>query len=289
MRLPVPRDAIMLAASQAARVLGPGVAMLILAARWEPETFGAFASHFALAGLIAFLPAAGLSAFLLDQGGRAPGRLRPALRLCDRFLLLVLALPLAAGLIAFGLEDQREAIPVTLYLAMTLAAFVELRIAAFRGMRREREAFPPIILANGVIALSALLPGIDAWQAGLIWSMARGFQLIVLTIRARKVLPKAAGIMPYRGQFLPFIASQSAGVLYAHADTLLVRALLGEAAAGLYNAALRLLQLAGMAAQTLSQWFQPRLASQAPMSLEWRRQRLLMRLCLAAVAAGGKA
>ena len=76
-------------------------------------------------------------------------------------------------------------------------------------------------------------------------------------------------------------------MFYTHLDTLLVRAFLGEAAAGLYNAALRLLQLASMGAQTLSQWFQPRLAAHEPDSPEWRRQRKLLRLCLAAIAAGG--
>ncbi len=284
---PVPRDAVLLVASQAARVLGPGLAMLILAARWEPDAFGEFASHFALASLIAFLPAAGLSAFILDQGGRAPQTLRAAMRTCDRVLLAALVLPLAAGLATYAFDPARQSIPVTLYIALVLAAFVELRISAFRAVRQEKNAFPPILIANGVIALAATIPGLGPWQVGLLWAMARGFQLAVLFIRAHKTLPQAGAADPHCQNILPFIASQSAGVFYAHLDTLLVRALLGEAAAGLYNAALRLLQLASMAAQTLSQWFQPRLAALPADSPEWRRQRTHLRLCLAAIAASG--
>lgn len=284
---PIPHDAFLLALAQAARVLGPGLAMIILAARWQPDAFGTFASHFALAGLIAFLPAAGLSAFILDQGGRASENLRAALRTCDRVLAASLALPLIAGLIVFAMDPARDTIPVTLYVAMTLAAFVELRIAAFRAIRQEKQVFPFIIIVNGIIALSALIPDFDAWQIGVVWSMARGFQLIVLFSRAYKHLPAGPASVSFSGQLLPFIASQSAGVVYTHLDTLLVRAFLGEAAAGVYNAALRLLQLASMAAQTLSQWFQPRLAAHPPDSAGWLHQRRLLRLFLAVTAVGG--
>ncbi len=289
MKLPIPRDAYLLAASQAARVLGPGLAMIILAARWEPVTFGAFACHFALASLIAFLPATGLSAFILDRGGRAPDSLRNALRTCDRLLAFTLAVPLIAGLVAFGLDDDRTSIPVTLYIAMTIAAFVELRISAFRATRQENQVFPFILIANGVFILAALIPGLGAWAIGLTWAMARGFQLLVLQTKAARAFPAGDRAKPATPEIMPFIASQSAGVFYAHLDTLLIRAFLGEAGAGLYNAALRLLQLASMGAQTLSQWFQPRLAAHAPDSPDWLVQRKLLRLCLAAMAAGGLA
>lgn len=287
MKLPIPRDAILLALSQAARVLGPGLAMVVLAAKWEPETFGEFASHFALASLVAFLPAAGLSAFILDRGGREPASLRATLRSCDRLLAATLALPLLAGLIAFAFDSDRTTIPVTLYIAMTLAAFVELRVSAFRATKQEKQVFPFILIANGIIILAALLPGLDSWAVGLFWAMARGFQLVVLTIRAGKAFPQTEARLAQTAAILPFIASQSAGVFYTHLDTLLVRAFLGEAAAGLYNAALRLLQLASMAAQTLSQWFQPRLAAQEPDSAGWLRQRRILRLLLAVSAVGG--
>lgn len=289
MKLPIPRDAYLLALSQAARVLGPGLAMIVLAAKWEPDQFGAFASHFALASLIAFLPATGLSAFILDRGGRAPDTLRATLRAADRLLAFTLAAPLIAGLIAFVLDGNRTAIPVTLYVAMTVAAFVELRISAFRAIRQETQVFPFILIANGVFILAALIPGLGPWAIGLIWAMARGFQLLALQARARRALPATAATPPPFAEITPFIASQSAGVFYTHLDTLLVRAFLGEAAAGLYNAALRLLQLASMGAQTLSQWFQPRLAAHEADSPEWLRQRKLLRLCLAAIAAGGLA
>ena len=86
---------------------------------------------------------------------------------------------------------------------------------------------------------------------------------------------------------LPFFASQSAGIAYGQIDTLLVFALLGDVAAGLYNAALRLLQLGSQAAQTLAQWFQPRLAVLTLESEAWQWERLRLRVCLGVIAAGG--
>ena len=197
MKLPIPRDAFLLALSQAARVLGPGLAMIIL------------------------------------------------------------------------------------------AAFVELRVSAFRAAQQEKQVFPLILIANAAFIVAALMPGFGPWEIGLIWAMARGFQVAVLTIRARKAFPTSSATSPNTAETLPFIAPQSAGVFYAHLDTLMVRAFLGEAAAGLYNAALRLLQLANMVAQSLSQWFQPRLADVPLDSDGWLRQRLLLRVCLGVVAAGG--
>ena len=116
MKLPIPRDAFLLALSQAARVLGPGLAMIIL------------------------------------------------------------------------------------------AAFVELRVSAFRAAQQEKQVFPLILIANAAFIVAALMPGFGPWEIGLIWAMARGFQVAVLTIRARKAFPTSSATSPNTAEILPFIA-----------------------------------------------------------------------------------
>jgi O-antigen/teichoic acid export membrane protein len=284
----LPWNAVLLALCQGARIAGPGLAMVLLAAAWEPSVFGSFASHYAAASLIAFLPAAGLSAYILDQGARAPQHLRGILRFCDRLLIAVISLFLATGFLALLAIHGRAGVPFPLYGAMSLAALVEVRIAALRSCRMERAVATVAIPANlAILGAAAGLHQAGPTFVAASWLIVRVLQLASALIMADFALPardtKGARLSPV----LPFILSQSAGTVYSHADTLMVRLLLGETAAGLYNAALRLLQIASLAAQTLAQWFQPRLAGLVPDTPPWRRQRRVLQHCLLTIAVGG--
>ena len=75
------RHAFYLALSQASRVLGPGLAFIVLATAWSPDTFGRFASLYSLSYLLTFLPAAGAVAYVLDQAARHPQRFQDIRRL----------------------------------------------------------------------------------------------------------------------------------------------------------------------------------------------------------------
>lgn len=292
MGLSVPRDAILMALSQAARVLGPGLAMIILATQWEPAVFGDFVSLYALASLLILPVAAGLSAYLLDRIARSPEAAKAEFMEAAAYLLMwvaVIFVPMGL-LYAFGLFIP-SGILILIVMFVLMSALVDLFQSTLRALQNEMPV--TIITSSGNIALllaTYLLSEQSILLMLIVWFYIRFFQLIsalqIIRKRYPGTKPRPMWMMKTK-TILPFIASQSAGVLYAHLDTLLVRAFLGEAAAGLYNAALRLLQLGSMAAQSLSQWFQPRLAAVPLVSDEWLRQRMLLRLCLGVIAAGG--
>ncbi len=277
--------------TQAARIAGPGLAMVILAAGWQPALFGEFASRFALAGLLALAPAAGFSAYILDRGARQPEALRALLKQIGRAFAAfccVLMLGLAAFAWAWSVSASLEIAPYL--MMMGLAGGVDIVVAALRSRKRETTVASIVLPANAAILATALAsfatdlgPAVVAW----LWVAIRAAQLAAASVWAMQLLPGGSVPAPVLTTAGPFLASQSAGIVYSHLDTLLVRLLLGEAAAGIYNAALRLLHLAGAIGQTLAQWFQPRLAALAADSPAWLAQRQRLRLLLAAVAGGG--
>tara|TARA_R110002073_G_scaffold49250_3_gene131674 strand:- start:242 stop:1450 length:1209 start_codon:yes stop_codon:yes gene_type:complete len=282
-------DALLLAASQAARLAGPGLALIYLASAWPPAAFGRFVTIYAFASLLALLPAVGLSAYLLDRSARAPRHARAMLRQA----LLVLAgfaiIATAVAWTAIGVSADFEApLVLTLLVAMLLAGACEVTIASLRAQRQERAVALLAVPANAALLGFAFFTAASGpLTVALAWLIIRAVQATLLIVTTWRLLPEGEARPPPLRSALPFFASQSAGIAYGQADTLLVHALLGEVAAGLYNAALRLLQLASFAAQALAQWFQPRLASLAVASPEWQAQRRRLHFCLGAIAFGG--
>jgi O-antigen/teichoic acid export membrane protein len=282
-------QASLLLGSQAARLVGPGLAMLVLAGRWTPTDYGDFAAAFALASVLGLLPATGFSAWLLDRSARSPGEARRMVGWALAALLLLLGpLLVVAYAIAKGLQITAVDLALALTLTAVLTGAADVLIAALRAQQLEL----PVALA-AVPANLTLLAGVVVWHGSgalaiaILWGLVRGGQCLALGLAAWRYLPltaREAGAKPMRlRDSLPFVGSQMPGVLYGQIDTLLVRVVLGETAAGLYNAALRLLMLASFAAQSLSQWFQPRLATAAVCSPEWLALRLRLRLCLGGV------
>ncbi len=285
------RSAMLLIVSQGARLAGPSLALLLLAALWPAGTFGSFASAYALASLVGLLPATGLSAWLLDRSARQPGAARPMLR---RAWLLLAGFGIAAvglaGCVSVMLPDYSDAILPTLTLAMLLAGAADNGFAALRAQRREDMVAVIALPANAaLLASAALLHGDGAEAIACAWAGVRGVQVLALSLAAARTLPRSTSPGPPLRQVWPFFGSQSAGVVYGQADTLLVHALAGEVAAGLYNVAARLLQLASFGAQTLAQWFQPRLAAAPAGSTPWLRQRRFLRIGLGVTAIAGAA
>ncbi len=286
-------QASLLLASQSARLVGPGLAMLLLARYWAPSDYGGFAAAFALASLLGLLPAAGFSAWLLDRSARRPEAARPMLVRALAAQALLTAPMLA---VAYAAARMLNLAPVDLTLTLTLTAALtgagDIAVAALRAQKFEQ----PVALA-AIPANLTLLGGILVWHGSgalaiaMLWGLVRFGQSLALGYAAWRSLPPSTRDDPTSQvrlrEALPFIASQMPGVLYGQIDTILVRLALGEAAAGLYNAALRLLMLASFAAQSLAQWFQPRLAGIAAGSQPWLALRRHLRLCLGAVATAG--
>ena len=269
------RPALLLLFSQSARLAGPTLALLLLAAHWPAEAFGRFAAAYALASLLGLVPATGLSAWLLDRSARQPAAARAMLRRAWRMLsglaLPVLGLAAAVAALAPG-YDARTLVPLT--AAMLLAGAVDCAIAALRAQKREGSVAASALPANlALLAAVLLLEGRGTEAIALAWLAVRGVQVALLAAMTARVLPSATAAAPPVEPCWPFFASQSAGVIYGQADTLLVQSIAGDAATGVYAIAVRLLQLAGFAAQTLAQWFQPRLAATAIDGRDWQTQR----------------
>lgn len=287
--MPAVHAALLLIASQGARLAGPSLALLLLAAAWPAEAFGRFASAYALASLLGLLPATGLSAWLLDRSARQPGAARTMLRRAWGLLALC-ALPLlaiAATITTVSMSYESMTLPA-LTAAMLLAGAADNGFAALRAQQREVPVAAVAVPANlGLLTAAALFHEQGAVAIALAWLAVRVVQIAAVGLATARTLPPATAAPPPLRSAWPFFGSQSAGVVYGQADTLLVHALAGEVAAGAYAIAIRLLQLASFAAQTLAQWFQPRLAAAAAGSADWLAERRRLWLCLALVGAAG--
>ncbi|MGY9056469.1 MAG: hypothetical protein ACKVGZ_12850, partial [Alphaproteobacteria bacterium] len=138
MGLSVPRDAILMALSQAARVLGPGLAMIILATQWEPAVFGDFVSLYALASLLILPVAAGLSAYLLDRIARSPEAAKAEFMEAAAYLLMwvaVIFVPMGL-LYAFGLFIP-SGILILIVMFVLMSALVDLFQSTLRALQNE--------------------------------------------------------------------------------------------------------------------------------------------------------
>jgi|GEM_PF-4643509 len=283
------RAAILLLTSQTSRLAGPSLALLLLAALWPAEAFGRFASAYALASLLGLLPATGLSAWLLDRSARRPGAARAMLR--QAWSALALAAPLAGALalaVAAASPGFEAGLLLCLTAAMLLAGAADNGFAAFRAQRREGPVTAIALPANlALLTGAAVFASNGEIAVALGWLAIRAGQVAAIAIAAARVLPPASEPAASLRSALPFFGSQGAGVVYGQADTLLVHALVGEVAAGLYAVGVRLLQLASFAAQSLAQWFQPRLAASAVCSAEWVAEQRRLWLGLALIGGGG--
>ena len=301
------RHAFYLALSQASRVLGPGLAFIVLATAWSPDTFGRFASLYSLSYLLTFLPAAGAVAYVLDQAARHPQRFQDI----RRFGLItagsgILLLPPAALFIGVHSGTGDVLLFSGLSVFALLSALNEVEIASHRARLAETPVVLSAIAANATLLATAatvasvkpepyaaLLWLISGWMLTRFvqrWFLARCNRRHIQSHRLNHSGRKQRrGILAAGDQrlLIPYLASNAAGVVYAHGDVLLVRLVLGEAAAGLYTAVARLLQISSMACHALAQWFQPRLARLQPESRQWRHQRQNLILALTCLTVTG--
>ena len=200
-----------------------------------------------------------------------------------------LAMMVAVGLSAVMPGYGGVALPA-LTLAMLLAGVADNGFAALRGQRNEGPVAAIAVPTNlALLAAAFVLHERGAEAVAIAWVLVRSAQVVVLAWSTARFLPPSTAPAPPWRNIWPFFGSQSAGVFYGQADTLLVHALAGEVAAALYTIAARLLQLASFAAQTLAQWFQPRLAAEVVDGPDWLAQRRRLWLCLGVISAGGLA
>jgi hypothetical protein len=174
--------ALLLLASQAARLAGPSAALLLLAAVWSAERFGAFASAYALASLLGLLPATGLSAWLLDRSARHPKAAKAMLwrAWSVQAGMGVVAMAIAVGLAA-SVPGYSGAMLAALTGAMLLAGAADNGFAVLRGQRNEAPVAAVALPANLALLVSAVLvhdQGAEAVAAT--WVAVRGVQVASL-------------------------------------------------------------------------------------------------------------
>lgn len=191
------------------------------------------------------------------------------------------------GLAAIGVISATVPIPVIAGAALGQTAAV----AAASLARSVHWVLAPQILTSLVrptlfLAVIGLLvwigPGIDATTAALVMALSGGAVAFVLSRLFLRTAPGAGPMsrrgLPLRRWFtlsLPLILVSGSYFLNANIDVLMIEAFLGESEVGIYRAAARGAQLAGLIVPILDQVLPPRLSRALAEGSEREVQRLL--------------
>ena len=255
-------------ASQLARLLATAVLFILLARLWPPAQFGQFALLNALAMLLGLIAGFGFPTLLMRQVGldRASVRARFATALRVQTVLAVPCGLLAAGLVLVGAVEDGILFAALLAAALLFQATETLH-GAFRGLGRFEAEAGAAAVGN---LLFFLLPGAAAltWPsphpAAVAMAIARLLQLAIALWLGRR-FPAGAGDRQTATAAaiaaLPYAAEAVLAGLLLQADVIVVAMLLGDAAAGLYQAGSRLVLLALLFAQAVANATVPSLAA----------------------------
>ncbi len=264
------------AVSTAARLLTGVVLFVLLARAWGPQDFGLFMFWFTIATISCLPVDYGFAQQVLRELGRDPSQAHALMaRLRDAKLVLaagVLALFVAVAAAA-RLPGAERDLALLLLVAAALFSFGDLFAMGLRGLGRFRDEMlvsvcgsllqfglvVVVLAAGGGLKLAA--GAFVASRAAQLAALAHRFQAAAGALgrpftRLREVGPTLAGGLRYGADHL-------LTNLYLALDTVLVKALLGPAAVGVYQAGLRLVQGAFAIAPVINSVYVPAIAAAA--------------------------
>jgi len=250
------------------------VVFVILARVWDVRSFGAFMYSFTVSTLIGLLIDYGFGLQLLRDIGHEPSRTREIVSnaLRAKLILLVPVLAISFGVILIP-PISPASIPVflLLLLSVVLNSTALLFNFAFRANQRFNVELRLSAWANSIFfvfaAVASLAGGKPIFMAG-VFAFARCVYLII----SGRVFARTFGwpaLLPFRSPSVrnmlttgfPFCVHLSLGTLYFQVDTIVIRALLGDEAVGLYQPAIRLVMGLLVVTEVLSNVFLPSMAA----------------------------
>ena len=285
---------IKLAAEVASRLLGLGTTLLLARALGVAD-FGAFGRLWYVALLLAEIAEFGLQA-TATRGLVAGTFSLPALaraRLLTSGLVAggaLLALPLASA----GPAWARVAIPVLvpLVLFFVLAGWGEFLGVALRCRgARVGEAILLLLLRAASLAAAAVAVLAGAGLAGLAWSQAvsplpaLALGAVLLARRPALAPGTKAGVAAVLRAAAPLAANGGLQILSPRVEFLVLSALAGDRATGVFLAALRVFEFLGMVPSAVAQGAMPALTREALRGGEGVRRRTAATMALVAAPA----
>jgi O-antigen/teichoic acid export membrane protein len=264
------------AVSTAARLLTGVVLFVLLARAWGPQDFGLFMFWFTV-GTIACLPVDyGFAQQALRELGRDPSQAQPLMaRLRDaKLVLAAMVLTLfAAAAAAARLPGPERDLALLLLVAAVLFSFGDLFAMGLRGLGRFRDemlvSVGASVLHFGLVVVVLAAGGGLKLVAGA-FVASRAAQLAALAHRFQaaagalgRPLARTGEVGPTLAAGLRYGADHLLTNLYLALDTVLVKALLGPAAVGVYQAGLRLVQGAFALVPVINSVYVPAIAAAA--------------------------
>ncbi|MFN4089021.1 MAG: lipopolysaccharide biosynthesis protein [Alphaproteobacteria bacterium] len=249
--------------SHGARFLASAVLLVILARLWPPAVFGAFAYAGALAAVLGLLAGWGLAQKVVRDAAlcRASAAAMVAASMRAQFLLLPGCGVALCAAWALGLLPDLDVL-LPLFGAVVLLNLAETMAAACRGVGRFAAEAAASAAGNAAVFAAGL-------AAALVWGEPRA---VALALFAGRVLHAGAALLAMRAA-LPAPAStggtrlRAAAVLrtgslfaaeavlagaFLQIDTVIVRVLLGDDAAGIYQAGVRFVVVGLVLAQAMA-------------------------------------
>lgn len=281
-----------------------GVALLflshILAARvMGVEDYGAFVYLVSWLNLLAILARLGFDTALLRD--ISAYRLQRDQKDLASYLLAAFAAPLALAvfltfaiwsLSAWAGTAPHTVLPphmIPALFALPLVTLEGIVAGGLRGVERNftatacSDVVRPVILILGLVALAQLGSSVGALQAIAVWVLASGVSVMSLWLAWSRAHPLGRTAHRPRPEVrldlvpagLPFLALALVGAGITQADALLVGALLGPEAVGLYAAPARLILAVSFGAGTITVYYAPRIAALHAAGERVQLQRLL--------------
>jgi O-antigen/teichoic acid export membrane protein len=280
----VRRGTLLALAAQLSTGVFTTVVTLYLVRALGPEGFGVFSLALGIGGLVLLLAEAGIPAsaarFLAEARGDANAA---ASALADALQLQLAASVVLAGVL-FGLAgpiadafDEPDLVwPLRgIAVAVLAQAVFSLYLAAFQALRSIGVNLRLVIVestAEAVATIALVAAGAGATgaafgrAAGYAVGVAAGIVLAARLLGRRSLRPghldraRARSIGRYA---LPLLVTNGAYTLYARVDVLVIGALLGTPAVGIFSAASRLTVPLGYVGQSFAQSVAPRQARSA--------------------------
>ncbi|MDD2943575.1 MAG: oligosaccharide flippase family protein [bacterium] len=270
------RNFLFTAVSIGSRLLTGLVIFVLLARLWGPHDFGMFSFVFSVSALLALIVDFGFASYILRELGAEP---RSAVRLIKNAFWAKLSLLLIFVLAATGLWAflGTSVLPLELALPLLLAAaalsFADFFVAPLRALGRY-DAETGIVTSTN--ALQFVIAGSVAWSGGspttVAWAFvaSRMFYLALAIHVLYRVIPSLSlGGIDADAPRQTFKRVWSYGIdgalttAWGQLDVIVVRALYGTQAVGIYAAGQKIIQGVSALAPVVGNVMIPKLASQA--------------------------
>lgn len=238
---------------------GNALALILLARRVEPTTYGRYLASYALASLLVVVPGFGLDRWLLARGGSEPGGAGVLWSGAVRIRLVALGLWLA-GMSAFAVLQNNDALPQSLLLLaafglafenMTTLAYMAFRCEGRHGSVMAAQSIAALLLLGVAVVLPVAPDAVAKFAAGRML-IQLGLATVTIALLRTHFAARSQNANENHARHttrailrdaLPFSISDIAISIYMRVDLTIVSLALGSAGAAVYGPALNLINV----------------------------------------------